>query len=136
MLDGLAHAHANGIVHRDVKPANVLLAEEAALSVRLLDFGLALDAEAETLTAVGDVPGTLAYISPERLPGEEAGPAADVWAVGVLLWEALAGYHPFWPRRARDRRGDQDGARRSTACGPDLPNAADRGRRPALAVDP
>src|SRR6266545_3766847 len=95
-LEGLAYAHARGIVHRDVKPANVLLADEAGVSIRLLDFGLARFAEAETLTAIGDVPGTLAYISPERLHGEAATPASDVWAVGVLLWEALAGRHPFW----------------------------------------
>jgi hypothetical protein len=96
ILDGLAHAHSRGIVHRDVKPSNVLLAEDDGISVRLLDFGLAQFDEAETLTAVGDVPGTLAYISPERLRGEEACSASDVWAVGILLWEALAGKHPFW----------------------------------------
>ena len=96
ILDGLAHAHSRGIVHRDVKPSNVLLAEDDGISVRLLDFGLAQFDEAETLTAVGDVPGTLAYISPERLRGEEACAASDVWAVGILLWEALAGKHPFW----------------------------------------
>ena len=96
ILDGLAHAHSRGIVHRDVKPSNVLLAEGEGISVRLLDFGLAQFDEAETLTAVGDVPGTLAYISPERLCGEEACAASDVWGVGVLLWEALAGKHPFW----------------------------------------
>jgi eukaryotic-like serine/threonine-protein kinase len=96
VLDGLAHAHRKGIVHRDVKPANVLLEDGPALSVRLLDFGLAQFDEADTLTAVGDVPGTLAYISPERLRGEDATPASDVWAVGVLLWEALAATHPFW----------------------------------------
>ncbi|MDQ3066307.1 MAG: serine/threonine protein kinase, partial [Actinomycetota bacterium] len=96
ILDGLAHAHTRGIVHRDVKPSNVLLAEEEGISVRLLDFGLAQFDETETLTAVGDVPGTLAYISPERLRGDEACSASDVWAVGVLLWEALAGKHPFW----------------------------------------
>ncbi len=97
VLDGLAHAHERGIVHRDVKPANVLLAEEGeGVSVRILDFGLARFSEGETLTGAGDVPGTLAYIAPERLRGEPAGAAGDVWSVGVLLYEALAGRHPFW----------------------------------------
>lgn len=96
ILEALAFAHAQGIVHRDVKPSNVLVVDGDEVSVRLFDFGLAQLADAETLTAVGDVPGTLAYISPERLHGETAGPPADVWAVGVLLWEALSGHHPFW----------------------------------------
>src|SRR3954453_5127038 len=67
VCDGLAHAHAAGLLHRDVKPSNVLLAGDGR--AKLLDFGLAQMAEAETLTAQGDVPGTLAYISPERLSG-------------------------------------------------------------------
>src|SRR3954462_5833485 len=95
VLDALAHAHGRGIVHRDVKPSNVLLAEGDALDVRLLDFGLAQMAEFDTLTAIGDVPGTLAYVSPERLLGREATEAADVWAVGVMLWEALPEAPPF-----------------------------------------
>jgi hypothetical protein len=95
VLDGLAHAHRNGVVHRDVKPSNVLLEDGEAIHARLSDFGLAQFEEAETLTAQGDVPGTLAYISPERLRGNPGTPAADIWAVGVLLWEALAGRHPF-----------------------------------------
>jgi hypothetical protein len=96
MLEGLAHAHARGVVHRDIKPANVMLAGEGQVEVKILDFGLALMQDEHTLTARGDVPGTLAYISPERLSGEPARPAADVWAVGVILWEALTGRHPFW----------------------------------------
>jgi hypothetical protein len=96
VLEALAHAHRAGIVHRDVKPSNILLEHRDDVAVRLLDFGLAQFDGADTLTAVGDVPGTLAYIAPERLAGGDATPESDVWAVGVLLWEALAGKHPFW----------------------------------------
>ena len=124
IADGLAHAHARGIVHRDVKPANVLLAEGERVSVRILDFGLAQMDEAETLTAIGDVPGTLAYISPERLRGEEGTPAADVWAVGVLLWEALAGGHPFWkPSLLESARAIEAGAPPLASLRPDLPRS-------------
>jgi hypothetical protein len=96
VLDALAHAHRAGIVHRDVKPANILVEDHDELSIRLLDFGLAQFDGADTLTAVGDVPGTLAYIAPERLDGSDATPQSDVWSVGVLLWETLTDRHPFW----------------------------------------
>ncbi|MFN0153395.1 MAG: serine/threonine-protein kinase [Gaiella sp.] len=96
VLEALAHAHREGIVHRDVKPSNVIVEDGVEISTRLLDFGLAQFDEADTLTNVGDVPGTLAYIAPERLRGGEATARSDVWAVGVMLWEALAGEHPFW----------------------------------------
>lgn len=137
LSEGLAHAHGRGVVHRDVKPANVLLTDDPGVSVRLLDFGLAAFAEAETLTAVGDVPGTLAYISPERLAGEQGTAAGDVWAVGVMLWEALAGRHPFWrPSLMETGRAIEEGALSLRTARPDLPetllDAVDR----ALATDP
>jgi hypothetical protein len=122
VCDGLAHAHASGILHRDIKPSNVLLTDGERVSARVLDFGLAQMAEAETLTEAGDVPGTLAYISPERLSGNEATPAADVWAVGVMLWEALAGRHPFWRGSMLETaRAIEAGARPLAEFRPDLP---------------
>ena len=79
-------------------------------------------AEFDTLTGLGDIPGTLAYISPERLHGETATPAADVWAVGVLLWEALAGEHPFWGGDLTETsRRIQQGAPPLETLRPDLP---------------
>ena len=136
ILDGLANAHAHGIVHRDVKPANVLLADGPDTSVKLFDFGLAVMHEHETLTAVGDIPGTLAYISPERLRGEAAKPAADVWAVGVLLWEALAGRHPFWSGSLLDTaRQIEEGAPSLATVRPDLDRAIVECVDRALAVD-
>ena len=137
ILEALAFAHARGIVHRDVKPSNVLVVDGDEISVRLFDFGLAQLADAETLTAVGDVPGTLAYISPERLHGETAGPPADVWAVGVLLWEALSGHHPFW-RASPLETGEviKSGAPSIGEARPDLPKRLVAAVDHALAVDP
>ena len=137
VLEALAHAHARGIVHRDVKPSNVLLAEGKDVSARVLDFGLAQIQEAETLTAQGDVPGTLAYIAPERLAGGITTEAADIWAVGVMLWEALAGRHPFWRSSLLETaRAIEEGAPRLETMRPDLPRpllaAVDR----ALDLDP
>jgi hypothetical protein len=137
ILEGLAHAHARGIVHRDVKPSNVLVAEGEEISVRLLDFGLAQLAEEESLTATGDVPGTLAYVPPERLHGEPGEPAADIWAVGVLLWESLAGWHPFWNGSLLETaRRIEQGASPLAQVRPDLPrplcDLVDR----MLALDP
>jgi serine/threonine-protein kinase len=137
ILEGLAHAHAHGIVHRDIKPANVLLADDPDVSIRLLDFGLALFDEADTLTAAGDVPGTLAYISPERLRGREGGAPADVWAVGVLLWEALAGRHPFWASSpVETARKIEAGAPSLRSVRPDLPPLLVKAVDRALSRDP
>ncbi len=137
VCDGLAHAHAAGILHRDVKPSNVLLAEGPQVSVRVLDFGLALMGDAETLTEQGDVPGTLAYISPERLAGEQSTAAADVWAVGVMLWESLAGRHPFWRGSMLETaRAIEFGARPLGEVRPGLPKRLLRLVDRSLSQDP
>ncbi|MDP9491082.1 MAG: serine/threonine protein kinase [Actinomycetota bacterium] len=137
ILEGLSHAHAHGIVHRDVKPTNVLVADGPEISIKLLDFGLAQFAEAETLTAAGDVPGTLAYISPERLAGEHASFAADIWALGVVVWEALAGYHPFWASSPIETaRRIELGPPPLESVRPDLPRHLTEAVARATAVDP
>ncbi len=99
LLDGLAHAHARGVVHRDVKPANILLtmSEHAGHGTpKLTDFGIART-EASDLTLAGTLAGTPAYMAPEQLRGETADARADLWGLGVVLFEMLAGRHPFRP---------------------------------------
>jgi eukaryotic-like serine/threonine-protein kinase len=104
ICDGLAYAHAKGIVHRDVKPANVLF--DAAGRARLADFGIArlLDAPAGSLTRPSLVLGTPAYMAPESRAGAAPDPRADVFAVGVLLHEALTGRLPTVMSAASRRR--------------------------------
>ncbi|MFB9319538.1 protein kinase domain-containing protein [Cryptosporangium minutisporangium] len=89
----LAAAHAVGVTHRDIKPANVLLTADG--EAKLADFGIAKSTEATGLTRPGDIVGTLAYTAPECLEGSPAGPAADVWSFGVMLYESLSGRRPF-----------------------------------------
>src|SRR5262245_9881418 len=90
---GLARAHERGIVHRDVKPANVMLTADG--QVKLLDFGVAKLADQSRLTRAGTAMGTTAYISPEQFHGEAAGPAADIWSLGVLPYQLVTGRLPF-----------------------------------------
>lgn len=137
ILEALAHAHSKGVIHRDVKPANVMVESGDEVSIRLLDFGMAQIDEADTLTAAGDVPGTLAYIAPERLGGAEATGAADVWSLGVILWEALAGRHPFWAVSPLEtaRRVEQ-GAQPLAELRPDLPRKLCRAVDRMLSSDP
>ncbi|GAB5540923.1 MAG: hypothetical protein SangKO_006830 [Sandaracinaceae bacterium] len=96
--EALGEAHARGIVHRDVKPANLLLVNARASRefVKLIDFGIAAEADADlTLTATGMIVGTPGYIAPEVITGGEVTPAADVFALGMVLYVMLTGTEPF-----------------------------------------
>ncbi|MEU0007990.1 protein kinase [Streptomyces sp. NPDC006314] len=96
VLSGLRAAHAAGVQHRDVKPANVLLRSDG--SPVLTDFGIAALRDATSLTATGDLIGSPEYIAPERIRGDESRTASDLWSLGMMLYVALEGHHPM--RRA------------------------------------
>lgn len=125
VCDALAHAHARGVVHRDVKPQNVVVQVDAGAGRRakLMDFGIASLTGATALTATGEVVGTLAYMAPEQAEGEDVDGATDVYSLALSLYECWAGANPV------ARRNPAETARRIGAMVPPL-----RHNRPDLPV--
>jgi serine/threonine-protein kinase len=122
LCEALDHAHSRGVVHRDVKPQNVIVDDGDEPRAKLMDFGVARLAGAAALTAPGDVVGTLAYMSPEQAEGRPAEAAADVYSLALVLYECWAGENPN--RRstpAATARAIGDRARPLRRLRPDLP---------------
>lgn len=92
-LEGLTHAHARGVFHRDLKPANLIVTPEKQL--KIMDFGIAKAVDSQKLTQVNKLIGTLEYIAPEILKGEEPSAQSDLYAIGVVVYELLTGRMPF-----------------------------------------
>jgi hypothetical protein len=106
LCDALSHAHAENVVHRDVKPSNVLVPERPsnpASVAKLTDFGVARIVGGDTLTRTGDIIGTAAYMAPEQAEGRDAGAPADLYALALVLYEALTGINPVRTGTAAQR---------------------------------
>ena len=107
---GLAYAHRHGVVHRDVKPGNLLRSRDGG-QVKLADFGIAKAAEQSDITKVGSVLGTAAYLAPEQARGEPAGPASDMYALGVVSYQLLGGRLPYEAASLTDLARQQEAGR-------------------------
>jgi serine/threonine-protein kinase len=133
---GLAYAHRHGVVHRDVKPGNLLRSEDGV--VKLADFGIAKATEQSSITQVGSVLGTAAYLAPEQARGEEAGPPADLYALGVVTYQLLAGRLPYEANSLSELalKQQQESPPPLDTVNSDVPVALSAAVARALAIDP
>ena len=134
---GLDYAHRAGVVHRDVKPGNLLVANETG-TTKLADFGIAKAAEQTRVTQVGSVLGTAAYLSPEQARGDEAGPASDIYSLGVCAYQFLAGRlpHEYGSLTELALKQQDEDVEPITVHRPDVPRELDAAVRACLARDP
>jgi eukaryotic-like serine/threonine-protein kinase len=134
---GLDYAHRAGVVHRDVKPGNLLIAEEMR-TTKLADFGIAKAAEQTRITQVGSVLGTAAYLSPEQARGDEAGPASDTYSLGVCAYQFLTGRlpHEYASLTELALKQQQDPIVPITEYRPEVPRELDEAVRLSLEREP
>ena len=134
---GLDYAHRAGVVHRDVKPGNLLISGETG-TTKLADFGIAKAAEQTRITQVGSVLGTAAYLSPEQARGDEAGPASDIYSLGVCAYQFLAGRlpHEYASLTELALKQQREDVEPITLHRPEVPPELDRAVRICLERDP
>ena len=135
--NGLDYAHRAGVVHRDVKPGNLLVADETGFT-KLADFGIAKAAEQTRITQVGAVLGTAAYLSPEQAHGDEAGPASDIYSLGVCAYQFLTGRlpHEYGSLTELALKQQQESIEPITALRPEVPRELDQAIRVCLEREP
>jgi serine/threonine protein kinase len=134
---GLDYAHRAGVIHRDVKPGNLLQAQETWIT-KLADFGIAKAAEQTRITQVGSILGTAAYLSPEQARGDEAGPASDIYSLGVCAYQFLTGRlpHEYASLTELALKQQQDPVAPIREYRPEVPPALDQAVRLSLEPDP
>jgi eukaryotic-like serine/threonine-protein kinase len=134
---GLDYAHRAGVIHRDVKPGNLLQAQETWIT-KLADFGIAKAAEQTRITQVGSILGTAAYLSPEQARGDEAGPASDIYSLGVCAYQFLTGRlpHEYASLTELALKQQQAQVRPVREYRPEVPPALDQAVRLSLDPDP
>ena len=132
---GLEYAHRNGVVHRDVKPGNLLVSDTDV--VKLADFGIARATDQSSITQVGSVLGTAAYLAPEQARGDEAGPRADLYSLGVVTYQLLSGRLPYEASSLAElaHKQQREAPPRLDELNPQVPRSLALAVNMALAID-